>query len=72
MTIGNMREWGIEHVVAYCRRIGCGHHVIVNAKGLPEDLAVPDVGLRTRCSKCGSRNVQTRPNWAESNWQRGR
>jgi hypothetical protein len=29
---------------AYCERIGCGHHAIASAEGLPEDLPIPDAG----------------------------
>ncbi len=28
-------------------------------------LAVPDVSLKLRCSRCGRRSIHTRPNWLE-------
>ncbi len=65
MTLGNMRAHGIRSIDAYCQAIGCGHASTLNVDGLPDELPVPDVGLRLRCSRCGSRSIQTRPNWAE-------
>jgi hypothetical protein len=32
---------------------------------MPDDLPVPDVALRLRCSACGSKRIFTRPNWQE-------
>jgi hypothetical protein len=65
MTLGNMREHGIRSIDAFCQAIGCGHASTVNVNGMPDDLPVPDVGLRLRCSHCGGRAIHTRPNWAE-------
>jgi hypothetical protein len=65
MTLGNMREHGVRSIDAFCHAIGCGHASTVNVNGLPDELPVPDVGLRLRCSRCGRRAVHTRPNWAE-------
>jgi hypothetical protein len=45
MTIAQMRAWGVERVIAYCHRIGCGHYAIFSAEDLPESLPVPDAGL---------------------------
>ena len=65
MTLGNMRAQGIRSIDAFCQAIGCGHAATIDIDGLPDNLPVPDVGLRLRCSRCGSRAIHTRPNWAE-------
>lgn len=65
MTLGNMRAHEIRSVDAFCEAIGCGHASTLNVDGLPDELAVPDVSLRLRCSNCGSRSIHTRPNWSE-------
>jgi len=51
-------------VEAICERHGCGHEAIVNVDGWPDDMPVPDVGLKLRCSKCGGRNIKTIPDWS--------
>jgi hypothetical protein len=43
----------------------CQHEATVNVDALPDDLPVPDVALRLRCSACGSKRIMTRPNWLE-------
>jgi len=70
MDLGNMREHGVRSVVAECHEIRCGHSGSVNVDHLPDDVPVPDVALRLRCSACGSRNVKTIPDWREGQWAR--
>jgi hypothetical protein len=65
MTLAIMREHGVRSVDAYWQAIGCGHAVMLNVDHLPDGLPVPDVSLRLRCSRCGSRSIHTRPNWTE-------
>ena len=45
----------------YCR--DCGHERDVNPAmvPLPADTLVPDVGNHMRCSLCGSRKIDTKP-----------
>jgi hypothetical protein len=45
----------------YCR--DCGHERDVNPADLPlpADTAVPNVGKRMKCSMCGSRAIDTKP-----------
>jgi hypothetical protein len=69
LTLGSMRAQGVQSVLAFCATIGCRHEACVNVDALPDDLPVPDVALRLRCSKCGRRSVTTRPNWSESGAQ---
>jgi hypothetical protein len=65
MTLGDMRAQGIRSIDAFCQAIGSGHEATIASDGLPDDLPVPDVGLRLRYSHCGGRAIHTRPNWAE-------
>ena len=45
----------------YCR--DCCHERDVNPANvpLPGDTLVPDLGKRMKCSKCGSRAIETKP-----------
>jgi hypothetical protein len=61
MSLGNMREHGVRSVLAICQRTSCGRAASINVDELPDDFPVPDVSLRLRCSKCGSRQVKTQP-----------
>lgn len=63
MTLGNMRDLGPRSVVASC--LTCLHSAIVNVDRFPDAFPVPDLALRMWCSKCRSRDIQTRPNWKE-------
>ncbi len=60
MTLKNMRYNGATSVTASCE---CGHHGSVNVDGWPDDMEVPNVKWRLRCSKCGARPKQTVPDW---------
>jgi hypothetical protein len=65
MTLADMRDHGVRSIAAYCEAIGCDHESTLKVDSLPDDLPVPDVSLRLRCSQCGSRSIRTRPNWSE-------
>jgi hypothetical protein len=65
MTLASMRAHGVRSIDAFCQASGCGHEATINVDGLPDSLPVPDVALKLRCSKCGSRSIHTRPNWTE-------
>jgi hypothetical protein len=62
MDLANMRSLGVTRVDVYC---GCGHQASVDVSGLRGDLAVPEIKHRLRCSKCGKRPSETRPDWSQ-------
>jgi hypothetical protein len=70
MTLANMRENGVRDVLAYCEALGCGHEGRIECDRLPDDLPVPDVSLRLRCSKCRRRQIKTVPDWSQGHWHR--
>jgi hypothetical protein len=63
MPLSNMRQHGVRSVEATCE--GCKHEAVINVDSLPDDLYVPDVALRLRCSACGSKKIATRPDWSQ-------
>lgn len=65
MTLANMRSLGISSVDAICGETLCGHSGRLDVDALPDDSPVPDMALRLRCSRCGSKAVSTRPTWTE-------
>jgi len=60
MTLKNMRENGCHTIEAWCE---CGHRGAVDVSDWPDDVEVPNVRWRLRCSKCGKRPRQTVPLW---------
>jgi hypothetical protein len=63
MTLANMRENGVWSISATCET--CHHEAVLSADQWPPDMPVPDIGLKLRCSACGSREIATRPNWLD-------
>jgi hypothetical protein len=45
-------------------RIG-GIVAMVDVASYPDDVVVRELGRRFRCSACGSRNVDARPDWIQ-------
>ena len=56
---GARRNHGINTLWATWAEDRLGQAAKIDASRFPDDMPVPDVGLRLRCSKCGGRNVQT-------------
>jgi hypothetical protein len=38
---------------------------VINVDDYPGEVEVPSFGRRMKCSKCGGRRVDVRPNWKE-------
>ena len=63
MTLGNMRSLGPRSLDVTCK--ACGYRTTVNVDGYPDDAAVPSVGPRMRCSRCGHLGAGVRPDWTQ-------
>lgn len=57
-TVGSERSRGFRHAEIWCGE--CHHHAEVSMGPLPDDLPIPDICLRYRCSKCGSKRLTSR------------
>ena len=62
MDLANMRSHGVGAVEASCY---CGRRAVVHVSALPGEVEVPALRLRLRCSGCGARPYDVRPNWRE-------
>ena len=62
-----LREVADRGVDIFCWCNSCGHNAVVAsaelAAALGGDCPVPDIGARLRCTRCGGKDVATRPNW---------
>jgi hypothetical protein len=65
MTLGNMRELGVQRLIASCLNDACRHTALIDVFSYPAGTEVPWFGRRAICGKCGSKRVDVRPNWKE-------
>ena len=67
MTLGNMRELGVQRLIASCLNDACRHVALIDVSAYPAETEVPSFGPRVACAKCGSRGnkIDVRPNWKE-------
>jgi hypothetical protein len=62
MTLGNMRALGITSIDVTC---ACKREAIVDASGWPDAIEIPELCWRLKCSECGDRPVDVRPDWTQ-------
>jgi hypothetical protein len=55
MTLGNMRQLGVQRLVAYCLNPSCRHEGLIDASKYPADTEVPWFAKKIVCAKCGAR-----------------
>ena len=67
MTLGNMRDLGVQRLVAHCPNPSCRHTALIDVSSYPADTEVPHFRDKVVCAKCGSRRnkIDVRPNWKE-------
>lgn len=62
-----LAELAGQEVDVFCWCNGCGHNAVLRSgrllAALGADFPVPEVGARLRCSRCGTKDVATRPHW---------
>jgi hypothetical protein len=78
MTLGNMRELGVQNLIASCLNDACRQTALIDVSNYPADTDVPSFRPKVKCGKSGARNVDVRPNWKElggllvmQNWRAG-
>ena len=63
-TLANMADQGLD---IWCWCNGCYHYSVLSTDmliaRLGRDQGVPGVADHAYCGNCGSRDVETRPNW---------
>ena len=55
MTLGNMRELGVQRLIASCLNDACRHVALIDVSSYPADTEVPWFRSRVVCAKCGGR-----------------
>jgi hypothetical protein len=62
MTLANMYEQGVRHLIAHCHNDACRHQAVIDVSSYPPEMPVPWFRSRVKCGKCGGRQVDVRPN----------
>jgi hypothetical protein len=67
MTLGDMRQLGVQRLVASCLNDVCRHQCLIDVSKYPDDAEVPSFAGRIVCAKCGARgrHIDVQPNWKE-------
>ena len=63
MTLGNMRELGVQRLIASCLNDACRHTALIDVWSYPAETEIPYFSSRVVCAKCGSRGnkIDVRP-----------
>jgi hypothetical protein len=71
MTLANMRELGVQNLIASCLNDACRHTALIDVSSYAADTEVPSFGRRVVCAKCGGRGnkIDVRAVWP-SKWRR--
>src|SRR6516162_6569880 len=65
ITLGNMRELGVRHLIGFCHNDACRHSALIDVSDCPDHVEVRWFQQRAKCAKCGGKRVDVRPNWKE-------
>jgi hypothetical protein len=67
MTLGNMRQLGVQRLIAYCLNPSCRRATLIDVSRYPAEVEVTSLAHKVACDKCGARgqHIDVRPNWAE-------
>jgi hypothetical protein len=64
-SVASTKAQGMRTVSAFCQANGCEHDAVAPLDGWPEETPIPDMSLKLRCSKCGSRSIKVMLNVVE-------
>jgi hypothetical protein len=64
VTLGNMRELGVQHLLASCLNDACRHQALTDVSSYPAETEVPWFKSRMKCGGRGNK-IDVRPNWKE-------
>jgi hypothetical protein len=67
MTLGDMRELGVQKLIAACLNNACRHTALIEVWSYPAATEIMYFKRRVVCAKCGARGnrIDVRPNWRE-------
>jgi hypothetical protein len=67
MTLGNMRQLGVQRLIACCLNPSCQHEDLIDVSKFADDVEVTSLAQKVVCAKCSAcgPHLDVRPNWKE-------
>jgi len=62
MTLANMRASGVRAIFVTC---ACRQEVAADVSGWPGEMEIPALRMMLKCTECGVRPIDVRPDWRE-------
>jgi hypothetical protein len=64
--IADCRAQALTHILIYCTNFPafCHHDAKRPIADFPDDLLLDDLQARCRCTRCGKKGAEVRPDWA--------
>src|SRR5215472_12378687 len=56
----------VQHLIGFCHDDACRHQALIDVSDCPDHVEVRWFQQRAKCSKCGGKRVDVRPNWKEA------
>ena len=56
MTLGNMRELGVQHLIAFCLNDACRHQALIDVSSYPAETEVPVPGEMRQVRRPGQQD----------------
>ena len=65
-NIADCRRHALTHLLIYCTNYPayCHHDGTLPIDGLPDELLLDQIQVRCRCTRCGKKGADVRPDWA--------
>jgi hypothetical protein len=72
VTVRDVRKHGVTELLVYCTDLVCNHCGKLSLAPFPDDLVLLTLDRRCRCTKCGRKGSDVRPDWTPhtgAQWQ---
>ena len=63
ITFAEMRACGVRGLLVYCSDYLCSHSIAISGDPWPDDVRLSDIESRFRCTACGKRGADVRPDF---------
>ena len=65
ITMAQLRASGVRGLLVYCNDFTCSHSLAISGDPWPDDMRLSDLEPRFRCTACGKRGADVRPDFSE-------